>query len=147
MIERVKHGGLQIASELDDLLKNEILDGLDIEPSDFWASFQAIFEEFLPRNNALIRKREDIQTKIDQWHIENRENSFDLEVYKDFLISCLKENFTHNTPMNMKNLTVAASAGLIASRDLKKNLKYNLDSLMINYIRPSEAEINYTVSK
>ena len=85
MIERVKHGGLQIASELDDLLKNEILDGLDIEPSDFWASFQAIFEEFLPRNNALIRKREDIQTKIDQWHIENRENSFDLEVYKDFL--------------------------------------------------------------
>ena len=85
MIRRVKHGGLQIASELDDLLKNEILDGLDIEPSDFWASFQAIFEEFQPRNNALLRKREDIQTKIDHWHIENRENSFDLEVYKDFL--------------------------------------------------------------
>jgi len=85
MIKRVKHGGLQIASELNDLLSNEILDGLDIGPSDFWASFQEIFEEFLPRNNTLLRKREDIQTKIDQWHIENRENTFDLEVYKDFL--------------------------------------------------------------
>jgi len=50
-----------------------------------------------------------------------------------------------NLPTN--NLTVAASAGLIASRNLKKNLSNNLDSLMINYIRPSEAELNYTVSK
>ena len=68
-----------------------------------------------------------------------------LGVYKDTFISCLKENYVHNTPM--KNLTVAASAGLIASRNLKKNLSYKLDSLMINYIRPSEAELNYTVSK
>jgi len=68
-----------------------------------------------------------------------------LEVYKDLFMSCLKDNFVDNSPM--KNLTVAASAGLIASRNLKKNLNYNLDSLMINYIRPSEAELNYTVSK
>jgi len=68
-----------------------------------------------------------------------------LDVYKDLFVSCLKENFLHNVPTN--NLTVAASAGLIASRNLKKNLSDNLDSLMINYIRPSEAELNYTVSK
>ena len=67
-----------------------------------------------------------------------------LEAYKDLFASCLKDNFVHNSPM--KNLTVAASAGLIALRNLKKNLNYNLDSLMINYIRPSEAELNYTVS-
>ena len=68
-----------------------------------------------------------------------------LDVYKDIFVSCLKEKFLHNVPKN--NLTVAASAGLIASRNLKKNLNNNLDSLMINYIRPSEAELNYTVSK
>ena len=67
------------------------------------------------------------------------------EVYKNTFISCLKENYVHNTPM--RNLTVAASAGLIASQNFKKNLNYNLDSLTINYIRPSEAELNYTVSK
>ena len=68
-----------------------------------------------------------------------------LVVYKELFISCLKEKFLHKLPT--KNLTVAASAGLIASRNLKKNLSNNLDSLMINYIRPSEAEINYTVPK
>ena len=68
-----------------------------------------------------------------------------LEVYRDIFISCLKKNYIRNTPM--RNITVAASAGLIASRNLKESLSYTLDSLMINYIRPSEAELNYTVSK
>ena len=39
---------------------------------------------------------------------------------------------------------MAASAILIASRDLKNNLQNDLDSLTINYIRPSEAELNYS---
>ena len=68
-----------------------------------------------------------------------------LEIYKDTFQSCLKDNYVQNTPV--RNLTVAASAGLIALRNLKKNLSYNLDSLMINYIRPSEAELNYGVPK
>jgi len=68
-----------------------------------------------------------------------------LDVYKDLLASSLKENFLHNVPKN--NLTVAASAALIASRNLKKSLNNNLDSLLINYIRPSEAELNYTAPK
>ena len=68
-----------------------------------------------------------------------------LEVYKNTFIYLLKENYMHNTPM--KNLTVAASAGLIAYRNLKKSFNYNLDSLTINYIRPSEAELNHTASK
>ena len=65
-----------------------------------------------------------------------------LEVYKELFTSCLQNNFVHNVPL--KKLTVAASAGLIASRDLKKNLHYDLDYLTINYVRPSEAELNYT---
>ena len=68
-----------------------------------------------------------------------------LEIYKDTFQSCLKDNYVQNTPV--RNLTVAASAGLIALRNLKKNLSYNLDSLMNNYIRPSEAELNYGVPK
>ncbi|MBC8282839.1 MAG: tRNA (adenosine(37)-N6)-threonylcarbamoyltransferase complex dimerization subunit type 1 TsaB [Nitrospinae bacterium] len=68
-----------------------------------------------------------------------------LEIYEELFTSRLKGNYVHNAPM--KSITVAASAGLIASRDLKNNLNYNLDSLMINYVRPSEAELNYTVSK
>jgi tRNA threonylcarbamoyladenosine biosynthesis protein TsaB len=66
-----------------------------------------------------------------------------LDIYKDIFTSCLKENFVNKVPT--KNLTVAASAVLIAN--VQKNLHYELDSLMINYVRPSEAELNYTVPK
>ena len=66
-----------------------------------------------------------------------------LDIYKDIFISYLKENFVNKIPT--KNLTVAASAVLIANA--QKNLHYELDSLMINYVRPSEAELNYTVPK
>ena len=64
-----------------------------------------------------------------------------LEAYRDLLSSLLKKNYIHNAPL--KKLTVAASAILIAYRDLKNNLQNDLDSLTINYIRPSEAELNY----
>jgi tRNA threonylcarbamoyladenosine biosynthesis protein TsaB len=66
-----------------------------------------------------------------------------LDIYKDVFTSCLKENFINKVPT--KNLTVAASAVLIANA--QKNLHYELDSLMINYVRPSEAELNYSVPK
>ena len=64
-----------------------------------------------------------------------------LVAYRELLSSRLREKYMHNAPL--KKLTVAASAVLIASRDFKKNLQNNLDSLTINYIRPSEAELNY----
>ena len=64
-----------------------------------------------------------------------------LVAYKELLSSRLKEKCIHNAPI--KKLTVAASAILIAYRDLKNNLQNDLDSLTINYIRPSEAELNY----
>jgi tRNA threonylcarbamoyladenosine biosynthesis protein TsaB len=66
-----------------------------------------------------------------------------LDIYKDVFATCLKENFINKVPK--RNLTVAASAVLIANA--QKNLHYELDSLMINYVRPSEAELNYTVPK
>ena len=65
-----------------------------------------------------------------------------LVAYKELLSSRLKEKCIHNAPL--KKLTVAASASLIVSRDLKENFQTNLDSLTINYIRPSEAELNYS---
>ena len=64
-----------------------------------------------------------------------------LVAYRELLSSRLRKKYMHNAPL--KKLTVAASAVLIASRNFKKNLQNNLDSLTINYIRPSEAELNY----
>jgi malate synthase len=56
---------------------------IDVEPEQFWNSFNEVVKEFTPRNKALLAEREELQTKIDNWHKENKE--FDKETYKSFL--------------------------------------------------------------
>ena len=41
---------LKVSEKLKDFLDNEVLDGLDITPDYFWASFEKIVDEFVPRN-------------------------------------------------------------------------------------------------
>ena len=76
---------LTISKHLQDLLENEVLDGLDITKEHFWSSFEKIINEFSPRNEALLEKREDIQTQIDNWHLEHKGKDLNYEEYKSFL--------------------------------------------------------------
>ena len=76
---------LTISNHLKDFLENEVLEGLDISKEHFWSSFEKIVNEFSPRNKALLDKREDIQSQIDNWHIERKDQDFDPEEYKTFL--------------------------------------------------------------
>ncbi len=83
MTNRIQRGDLQVSEELDKLLSEKVCMNIDVEPDHFWNSFNEIVKEFTPRNKALLAEREDLQTKIDNWHKENKE--FDKEAYKDFL--------------------------------------------------------------
>ena len=76
---------LTVSSYLKDFLENEVLVGLDITKEHFWSSFEKIVNEFSPRNKALLQKREDIQSQIDNWHINHKDEDFNLEKYKTFL--------------------------------------------------------------
>jgi malate synthase len=76
---------LTISKHLQDFLENEVLDGLDITKEHFWSSFEKIINEFSPRNKALLEKREDIQTQIDNWHLEHKGKDLNYEEYKSFL--------------------------------------------------------------
>ena len=85
MTERVPYGSLQIAKELDDLLAEEILPGLKVTRDEFWSSFNEIVDEFVPRNNSLISQRENLQEKIDKWHLDRKGQNHNHEEYKTFL--------------------------------------------------------------
>ena len=85
MTELVQHGSLQVAKELDELLGKEILPGLNVTRDEFWISFNEIVEEFVPRNNSLISHRENLQEKIDKWHLDRKGQSHNHEEYKTFL--------------------------------------------------------------
>ena len=85
MSERIKYGNLQVASELDNFLRDEVLPGLDINPNNFWDSFERVLNEFGPKNKALLEKRATIQKQIDDWHLSNKSSSHDHEEYVSFL--------------------------------------------------------------
>jgi malate synthase len=76
---------LTISNHLKDFMENEVLDGLDISKEHFWSSFEEIVNEFSPRNKALLQKRDHIQSQIDAWHIEHKDQDFNSEEYKTFL--------------------------------------------------------------
>ena len=82
--QRVQHGELEIAKSLFDLVNHEIAPGTGISPEHFWGQFEAIMAELMPKNKALLAKRDVIQAQIDAWHQANPNAEF--AAYKAFLI-------------------------------------------------------------
>lgn len=84
MTDRIQVGGLQVSTLLHDFVNNKALPGTGIDANAFWAGLESIVTEYAPRNRELLAKRDDIQAKIDAWHLEHKD-SFDFAAYKDFL--------------------------------------------------------------
>ncbi len=83
MTERVNEGKLSISTSLHALLEQEIAPDLNLDSAKFWQDFQKIAEKYIPINENLLKKREELQTKIDEWHLSNKD--FDFDSYKSFL--------------------------------------------------------------
>ena len=66
-------------------VNNEILRDTDVSPEKFWSDFDQIVHELAPINKKLLDKRQDLQKKIDDWHIKNKGKEFDIHKYKKFL--------------------------------------------------------------
>ena len=84
-ITQTNSSSLVISKDLKDFIENEVLIGLDISKDHFWSSFETIVNEFSPRNKDLLQKRENIQAKIDTWHIDRKGQDFNFTEYKSFL--------------------------------------------------------------
>ena len=76
---------LKVAEDLLLFVNNELIKDIDISTENFWLGFDKITHELAPINKKLIQIREDLQKKIDAWHIKNKENKIQIEKYKKFL--------------------------------------------------------------
>ena len=87
MSERIQKGSLAIDAELYNFIAQEVAPVVGIDNDKYWQDFEAIVKEFSPRNKALLAKRDDIQTQIDEWHINNPASNgqFDKAAYTRFL--------------------------------------------------------------
>ncbi len=68
MDERVQVGGLSVARSLHRFVEEEALPGSGVDPQAFWDGTGAIVHELAPRNRELLAHREELQTRIDDWH-------------------------------------------------------------------------------
>jgi len=84
---------LKVTKELFSFVNNELLKDTGITPEKFWSGFDKVVHELAPKNRELIEIREDLQKKIDDWHIKNKGNKINIDEYKNFLkkINYLKD--------------------------------------------------------
>ena len=85
MTEYVQSGGIQVAKELYDFINDSAIPGTGLDAQDFWAKFDKVANELAPKNRALLAKRDDLQAKIDAYHIERAGQPHNAVEYKTFL--------------------------------------------------------------
>lgn len=85
MTERMKKGGLLVAAGLEKFIADRAAPGTGVDPDAFWAAFEAILSDLGPKNTALLRQRDELQAKVDDWHRARKGQPHDAAAYKAFL--------------------------------------------------------------
>ena len=76
---------LKISKDLLSFVNNELLKDINISPEKFWLGFDKAVHELAPKNKELLEVRENLQKKIDAWHIKNKGKKIEIKEYKKFL--------------------------------------------------------------
>ena len=126
----IDKNGLKISLVLFDFINNEVLPGTNIKSDDFWNKFEKVVHELSPINKNLLKKREIIQKKIDEWHKNNKGRDLDKKKYLTFLKSISyiteeKENFKIETSNVDEEIASLAGPQLVVPVD---NARYALNA-------------------
>ena len=126
----IDKNGLKISLVLFDFINNEVLPGTNIKSDDFWNKFEKVVHELSPINKNLLKKRETIQKKIDEWHKNNKGQDLDKKKYLTFLKSISyiteeKENFKIETSNVDEEIASLAGPQLVVPVD---NARYALNA-------------------
>ena len=84
-LDRVSVGNLKVAKVLHDFIADEVIPGTGIDPAAFWRGLDRIVHDFAPRNRALLKRRDELQAKIDAWYRGRRGQPSDVAAQKAFL--------------------------------------------------------------
>jgi malate synthase len=76
---------IKIDKALYDFVNNEAIPGTAVEAPRFWKGFAELVAARIELNAGLLKRRDELQAKIDAWHLENSGPGFDRAKYKTFL--------------------------------------------------------------
>ena len=85
MTAYTNRAGLQVAEALVRFAEETALPGTGVEASRFWQGVADILERCAPVNRALLARRDEIQTQLDNWHKANPGPITDMTAYQKFL--------------------------------------------------------------
>ena len=130
MTDRNEVAGLQVATELYDLVENQIAPGTGVDTATFWQGLADILTDLVPKNRALLARRDELQVQIDDWHRARTGQQHNDAEYKAFL-----EEIGYLVPeggdFEITTANVDAEIGLLAGPQLVvpvMNARYALNA-------------------
>ena len=129
-MKKVNINNLKIDENLIKFINEEAIPGTGLDSDHFWKEFSNVVHELAPKNKNLIKKREEIQKKIDDWHLSNKDSALDKNKYTEFLKSINyiveeKDNFKINTSNVDEEISSIAGPQLVVPVD---NARYALNA-------------------
>ncbi|NMY88028.1 malate synthase G [Pseudomonas oryzihabitans] len=85
MTDRTTLGRLQVATELQRFIDEEVLPGTGLDTAAFWSGVDQLVHELAPRNRELLAERDRLQVELDNWHSAHPGPVTDLPAYQRFL--------------------------------------------------------------
>ena len=76
---------LSVEEGLVDFIENKALPDTGVSQDNFWLGLSSLIKEMTPENRKLLRAREELQHKIDKWHVARIGQPHDHEAYKSYL--------------------------------------------------------------
>ena len=129
-MKKVTINDLRIDENLIKFINEEAIPGTGLDSDHFWKEFSNVVHELAPKNKNLIKKREEIQKKIDDGHLSNKGSALDKNKYTEFLKSINyiveeKDNFKINTSNVDEEISSIAGPQLVVPVD---NARYALNA-------------------
>src|SRR6266581_2652965 len=78
-------GSLSVAKALHEFIQQAAAPGTSISAEAFWSGFAELLRECGTRNRQLLQVRDELQSRIDQYHRERSGEPLDLGEYERFL--------------------------------------------------------------
>ena len=85
MNKRLMRYDLTVEEGLVDFIENKALPDTGVSQDNFWLGLSSLIKEMTPENRKLLRAREELQDKIDKWHVARIGKPHDHEAYKSYL--------------------------------------------------------------
>ena len=85
MSERIEKHGLRVDPALVAFIEERALPGTGVSADAYWSGLSAMVHELGPENRRFLAVREEVQQKLDAWHMARKGAEHDAEEYKAFL--------------------------------------------------------------